>query len=68
MKTCQNIVATNDMMKQQIVNQFNAFATDAASRTADVISSIPVLIVQAYVYNSLNDEQKLVKMVDPQQQ
>ena len=55
-------------MKQQIVNQFNAFATDAASRTADVISSIPVLIVQAYVYNSLNDEQKLVKMIDPQQQ
>lgn len=68
MKTCQNIVATNDMMKQQIVNQFNTFAIDAASRTADVISSIPVLIVQAYVYNSLTDEQKLVKMVDPQQQ
>lgn len=54
-------------MKRQIVNQFNAFATDPASRTADVINSVEVLAIQAYVYNTLTAEQKQLKSDDPQQ-
>jgi len=56
METCQQIVANNDNMKKQIVSQFNAFAIDPASRTADVINSVEVLTTQAYVYQSLTDE------------
>lgn len=56
MQTCQHIVASNDNMKRQIVQQFNAFTSDPASRTADVVNSIEVLAIQALVYESLTAE------------
>ena len=59
------MIASNNQLKQQIVDQTKAFVKHAQNRTVDVIPSLSILCTQMFSYENLSDDQKAI-LADPQ--
>ena len=52
------MIASNSTFREQTVDSLIGFLQNALSRTADVVSDIPVLTAQAWCWSRLPEEHK----------
>ena len=60
-ETCQDLIRTNEGLKQQIISRVNEFINQPAQRTADVVSSIQILTAQYLTLLQLGEEDHSTK-------
>lgn len=65
-ETCDNMIISNNALKETILDQTRAFVKHAQNRTADVVPSLPILAAQLHSFSNLSEGQRQVKKLDPQ--